>query len=75
MTPEILAPLAIGVLGLVVGSFLNVCIYRIPRNLSIVSPRSRCTACGHELSWYENLPVVSYAWLRGNADHAARRFP
>ena len=65
MTPEILAPLAVGVLGLVVGSFLNVCIYRIPRNLSIVSPRSRCTACGHDLSWYENLPVVSYAWLRG----------
>src|SRR5439155_20733705 len=65
VTPEILAPLAIGVLGLAVGSFLNVCIYRIPRNLSIVSPRSRCTACGHDLSWYENLPVVSYAWLRG----------
>ena len=65
MTAQALAPLAVGLLGLVIGSFLNVCIYRIPRNLSIVSPRSRCTACGHELAWYENLPVVSYVVLRG----------
>ena len=64
MTVQPLAALAVGLFGLIIGSFLNVCIYRIPRNLSIVSPRSRCTACGHELSWYENLPVVSYAWLR-----------
>jgi leader peptidase (prepilin peptidase)/N-methyltransferase len=65
VTPEALAPLAVGLIGLMIGSFLNVCIYRIPRNLSIVWPRSRCTACGHELSWYENLPVVSYVVLRG----------
>ena len=65
MTAEVLAPLAVGLLGLVIGSFLNVCIYRIPLNLSIVSPRSRCTACGHELSWFENVPVVSYFVLRG----------
>ena len=65
MTVQPLAALAVGLFGLIIGSFLNVCIYRIPRNLSIVWPRSRCTACGHELSWYENLPVVSYVVLRG----------
>jgi leader peptidase (prepilin peptidase)/N-methyltransferase len=51
--------------GLVIGSFLNVCIYRLPRDLSVVWPASRCTACGRELSWYENVPVFSYAALRG----------
>jgi leader peptidase (prepilin peptidase)/N-methyltransferase len=65
VTADVLAPLAVGLLGLVIGSFLNVCIYRIPRNLSIVSPPSRCTGCGHLLSWYENVPVVSYFVLRG----------
>jgi len=52
-------------LGLIIGSFLNVCIYRLPKRLSPVRPRSSCTACGHVLSWYENVPIVSYAVLRG----------
>jgi leader peptidase (prepilin peptidase) / N-methyltransferase len=52
-------------LGLIIGSFLNVCIYRLPRRLSPVRPRSSCTACGHVLAWYENVPIVSYAFLRG----------
>jgi leader peptidase (prepilin peptidase)/N-methyltransferase len=52
-------------LGLVVGSFLNVCIYRLPREMSIVAPRSRCGGCGHQLAWYENVPVVSYLTLGG----------
>ncbi len=51
--------------GLVIGSFLNVCIYRLPRGLSIVRPASRCTSCGHEIAWYENIPLVSYAALGG----------
>jgi leader peptidase (prepilin peptidase) / N-methyltransferase len=51
--------------GLVIGSFLNVCIYRLPRDLSIVWPASRCTTCGTELRWFENVPVLSYAVLRG----------
>jgi leader peptidase (prepilin peptidase)/N-methyltransferase len=54
-----------GVLGLVVGSFLNVCIYRLPRKLSIVSPPSRCSGCGRTLSWFDNVPVVSYLALGG----------
>jgi leader peptidase (prepilin peptidase)/N-methyltransferase len=52
-------------LGLMLGSFMNVCIYRLPRGLSPVRPRSGCPNCGHMLAWYENVPVVSYLVLRG----------
>jgi leader peptidase (prepilin peptidase)/N-methyltransferase len=55
----------VGVLGLAVGSFLNVCIYRLPLGQSVVSPPSRCTSCGRRLRWYDNVPIVSYAILRG----------
>jgi leader peptidase (prepilin peptidase) / N-methyltransferase len=60
-----MALLTAALFGLVIGSFLNVCIYRLPRDQSIVWPASRCTTCGREISWYENIPVVSYAILRG----------
>lgn len=52
-------------MGLTVGSFLNVVIYRLPRDQSVVSPRSRCPKCGHQLPWYENIPVFSWLVLRG----------
>jgi leader peptidase (prepilin peptidase)/N-methyltransferase len=52
-------------LGAVVGSFANVCIYRIPRQLSIVFPRSRCMRCGGRVAWYDNIPLLSYVWLLG----------
>lgn len=52
------------VVGLALGSFLNVVIARVPAGLSVVSPRSRCPRCGHELSWYENIPVFSWILLR-----------
>ena len=52
------------VFGLCVGSFLNVCIARWPRELSVVRPRSRCPGCGHQLSWFENIPLVSWLALR-----------
>ena len=47
--------------GLLFGSFLNVCIYRLPRGESILWPGSRCTACGRQLAWFENIPVI--AWV------------
>src|SRR5688572_28600818 len=53
-----------GLFGLLVGSFLNVVIYRVPRGESIVSPGSRCTNCGHELTWLENIPVIAWVALR-----------
>ncbi|WP_224366867.1 prepilin peptidase [Hyalangium versicolor] len=53
------------VLGLCVGSFLNVVIARVPQGESIVRPRSRCPKCGHTLAWYENIPLVSWLALRG----------
>ncbi|WP_420826634.1 prepilin peptidase [Myxococcus eversor] len=52
------------VLGLCIGSFLNVVIARVPEGLSIVRPGSRCPKCGHVLSWYENIPVLSWLALR-----------
>ena len=51
--------------GALIGSFLNVCIHRLPRGTSIVWPASACPTCGRALSWFENIPIVSYAFLRG----------
>jgi leader peptidase (prepilin peptidase)/N-methyltransferase len=51
-------------LGLLFGSFLNVCISRLPEHESIVAPRSRCTTCGHTIRWYDNLPILSWLLLR-----------
>jgi leader peptidase (prepilin peptidase) / N-methyltransferase len=51
--------------GLVIGSFLNVCIHRLPRHESVVWPASHCTACQRAIAWYENLPVVSWMALGG----------
>ena len=52
-------------LGLAVGSFLNVCIHRLPRGQSLTVPPSRCPACEYRLRWYDNIPVTSYAILGG----------
>ena len=52
-------------IGACVGSFLNVLVYRMPRNLSVVTPPSACPKCGHVLAWYDNVPVFGWLWLRG----------
>lgn len=52
-------------LGIIIGSFLNVCIYRIPREESIAFPPSHCTHCSHPLAWYDLIPVFSFVSLRG----------
>ena len=72
MTPQ-LTLLLLGVLGLVVGSFLNVCIYRLPRGQSVNWPGSRCTTCDRSLAWYENIPVVSWVVLRGRCRTCGER--
>jgi leader peptidase (prepilin peptidase)/N-methyltransferase len=58
-----------GVVGAVVGSFLNVVIHRLPRGESLVHPRSRCPACGTQIAEYDNVPIVSWLALRGRCRH------
>jgi leader peptidase (prepilin peptidase) / N-methyltransferase len=84
-----------GVFGLLIGSFLNVVIYRLPKimelqwaaecaelsgkelpkadTFNLVVPRSRCQKCGHQISWYENVPVLSYLFLRGKCSACGTR--
>jgi leader peptidase (prepilin peptidase)/N-methyltransferase len=54
-----------GAAGLIVGSFLNVCIHRLPRQQSVIGPSSHCPACGRPLEWFENVPVASWMVLGG----------
>ena len=59
------------VLGLVFGSFLNVCIYRVPRGLSVVHPGSACPRCGQAIQFYDNIPVLSWLMLGGKCRHCS----
>ncbi len=85
----------VGVLGLLIGSFLNVVIYRLPKimerqwalecaelngqeappapTFNLMVPRSRCQSCGHAIRWYENIPVLSYLFLRGRCSACGTR--
>ncbi len=65
--PELILPIlfAAFVYGLIIGSFLNVCILRIPEHRSIVTERSHCMSCGNTLKWYDMIPVASWLALRG----------
>ena len=65
MTLETLVTIIAGCFGLVLGSFLNVCIVRLPANQSVVRPRSRCPRCEKPIAWFDNIPVVSWLALRG----------
>lgn len=60
------------VLGSAVGSFLNVCIYRLPKGQSIVRPRSRCPACKKAIAAYDNIPLLSFLLLRGHCRHCGQ---
>jgi len=57
------------IFGACIGSFLNVCIYRIPVSKSIIRPRSMCLNCGATIRFYDNIPIVSYLWLKGKCRH------
>jgi leader peptidase (prepilin peptidase) / N-methyltransferase len=57
------------IFGLCIGSFLNVCIYRLPISKSIVKPRSMCSNCGTLIAAYDNIPILSYLWLKGRCRH------
>ena len=56
-------------IGACIGSFLNVCIYRLPKDQSIIWPRSRCPGCAHVIAWYDNIPLISYLVLRAKCRH------
>ncbi len=57
--------LPVFIFGAIIGSFLNVCIYRVPKDKSIVRPASRCTSCGSPIKFYDNIPILSYIILMG----------
>ncbi len=65
MLPTVLLYIIIFLYGIVIGSFLNVCIYRIPKQENIVKIRSHCMNCGYQLKWYDLVPLFSYLCLRG----------
>jgi leader peptidase (prepilin peptidase)/N-methyltransferase len=72
LLPPGVAEAILAALGLCIGSFLNVCIHRLPLKQSVVNPGSRCPDCGYALRWYDNVPMVSYALLRGRCRSCAR---
>jgi leader peptidase (prepilin peptidase) / N-methyltransferase len=68
-----LFPYYYAAVGLIIGSFLNVCIYRIPRHESIVFPGSHCPGCGQAVRPYDNIPILSYLWLQGRCRFCRQR--
>jgi leader peptidase (prepilin peptidase) / N-methyltransferase len=65
MTPLLTLAIFVCAFGLVIGSFLNVCISRMPRNESVVFPASHCPLCKYRIRWFDNIPLLSYLLLRG----------
>ena len=71
-----LAAILAGLFGLLIGSFLNACIFRFPRDITIWDPpRSFCPACEKTIAWYDNIPVLSYLLLRGKCRHCQYSIP
>ena len=75
MVPDQFWVVAAFVFGCVVGSFLNVCIHRLPREESIVRPPSHCPHCGYSIPWYLNIPLFTWLWLGGRCAHCKARIP
>jgi leader peptidase (prepilin peptidase) / N-methyltransferase len=70
---DLLSALAVLLFGLALGSFLNVCLHRLPRGLSVVSPGSACPSCGRPIPARDNIPVLSWLLLRGRCRHCRAR--
>ncbi|WP_456397585.1 prepilin peptidase [Desulfurobacterium sp.] len=61
------------ILGTIVGSFLNVCIYRLPREESVIFPGSHCPKCNSPIRWYDNIPIISYLLLKGKCRYCGEK--
>ncbi len=70
-----MAPALALLFGLLVGSFLNVCIWRMPRSQSIAWPGSHCPSCSKPIRWHDNIPVLAWCWLRGKCRFCPSRIP
>ncbi|MEI8346379.1 MAG: prepilin peptidase [Pseudomonadota bacterium] len=68
-----MVPVICALFGLMIGSFLNALIYRLPREINIVFPRSACTHCKKKIYWYENIPILSFVILRGKCSHCGKK--
>src|SRR5579863_4177913 len=75
MTETALYAVIAGLFGLLIGSFLNVCIYRWTRDLSVVKPRSACPQWNHTIAWYDNVPILSFFLLRGRCRQCKAPIP
>ena len=73
MSDETLVIIVAGLLGAVIGSFLNVCILRWPREESVIRPRSHCPGCGRQIAAWDNIPILSWLLLRGRCRHCQAR--
>ena len=71
--PPVVLYVISGLFGAIIGSFLNVVIHRIPREESVVFPNSRCPSCGLTIAFYDNVPIISYAVLRGRCRGCSKR--
>lgn len=72
---NVISPAILGAFGLLFGSFANVLIWRVPRGESIVSPGSHCPKCGHDVRWYDNIPLVSWLCLRASCRDCGQPIP
>ena len=79
MSPEFIIEIFVFIFGILIGSFLNVVIYRIPKGESIVFPASKCQSCQTPLKWYHNIPIFSWLFLRGKcgfcSDKISMQYP
>lgn len=62
------------IFGAIIGSFLNVLVYRLPNKMSIISPSSHCFSCNHPIKWYDNIPILSYIILGGKCRHCKSKY-